>query len=122
MKKIIAFAVSVIMILSLCSCSSGAGASENKTDSYGYEASDNIYNENEYDSSDGGYSSSTTKYDVKDDVDDWMKDQAEGKDYGSGDGGTYYCMGKNDTCPNKTHNAYDLYCSSCDPDGDNIEG
>lgn len=51
-----------------------------------------------------------------------MKDQAVGKDYSYDDGGEYYCMGKNDTCPNKTQNEYDLYCNSCDPDGDNIEG
>lgn len=36
--------------------------------------------------------------------------------------GTYWCMGKNDTCKNKTTSPTDLYCSSCDPDGDNIEG
>lgn len=53
---------------------------------------------------------------------DWMQDQAEDKDYGSPDGGEYYCMGKNDTCQNRTYNAYDLYCDSCDPNGDNIEG
>ena len=40
----------------------------------------------------------------------------------SADDGEYFCLGKNDTCPNKTHSPYDLYCSSCDPDGDNIEG
>lgn len=60
--------------------------------------------------------------DFNDDVDDWMKDQAEGKDYDYDDGGSYYCMGKGDSCNNKTRNAYDLYCSSCDPDGDNVEG
>ena len=31
-------------------------------------------------------------------------------------------MGKNDTCPNKTSDAYDFYCHSCDPDNNNIEG
>ena len=40
----------------------------------------------------------------------------------SSSGGLYYCMGKNDTCPNKTNSPYDLYCSSCDPNNDNIEG
>lgn len=35
---------------------------------------------------------------------------------------TYYCMGKNNTCPNKTYSPWDFYCSSCDPDGDNKEG
>ena len=35
---------------------------------------------------------------------------------------SYYCMGKNDTCKNKTYDPYDFYCSSCDPDNDNIEG
>lgn len=34
----------------------------------------------------------------------------------------YYCMGKNDTCNNKTSSPYDLYCYSCDPDNNNIEG
>lgn len=28
--------------------------------------------------------------------------------------GPFYCMGKNNTCPNKTSCAYDMYCSSCD--------
>lgn len=28
--------------------------------------------------------------------------------------GPFYCMGKNDTCPNKTYCAYDYYCDSCD--------
>lgn len=60
--------------------------------------------------------------DFQDDVQDWMKDQADNKDYDYDDGGLYYCMGKNDTCNNKTKNAYDLYCNSCDPDGDNVEG
>lgn len=60
--------------------------------------------------------------DFQDDVHDWMKDRAEGKDYDYDDGGSYYCMGKGDSCNNKTRNAYDLYCSSCDPDGDNVEG
>ena len=60
--------------------------------------------------------------DTNEEVNDWMKEQAKDKDYSSDDGGDYYCMGKNNTCPNKTHNKYDLYCSSCDPDGDNKEG
>ncbi len=34
----------------------------------------------------------------------------------------YYCMGKGDTCKNKTSDPSDLYCYSCDPDGNNIEG
>lgn len=34
----------------------------------------------------------------------------------------YWCMGKNDTCNNKTSSAYDFYCNSCDPDGDGEEG
>lgn len=112
MKKIIAFLFAGAMILSLCSCSSSSEAVDSKTSESSTSAA-----EEEYD-----YTPETTEYNVKDDVDDWMKDQAKGKSYGSDDGGTYYCMGKGDTCPNKTHNAYDLYCSSCDPDGDNIEG
>ena len=35
---------------------------------------------------------------------------------------SYYCMGKHNTCPNKTYSPWDFYCSSCDPDGDNKEG
>lgn len=102
MKKMLIMLLSAGMLLMLCSCSSGSSeyesANTSKADSYA-----------------GGY-------DVKKDTDDWMKEQADGKDYGGNDGGSYYCMGKNDTCPNKTHNAYDLFCDSCDPDGDNIEG
>ena len=41
---------------------------------------------------------------------------------GSLKNGEYWCMGKNDTCKNKTYDPYDYYCSSCDPDGDNVEG
>lgn len=65
---------------------------------------------------------SSQYYEGNSEVKDWMKDQASGKNYDTNDGGEYYCMGKNDTCPNKTYNAYDLYCDSCDPDGDNVEG
>ncbi|MEE5992414.1 MAG: hypothetical protein V3G42_04145 [Oscillospiraceae bacterium] len=36
--------------------------------------------------------------------------------------GEYWCMGKNDTCKNKTYSPSDLYCHSCDPDDNNIEG
>lgn len=28
--------------------------------------------------------------------------------------GPFYCMGKNDTCNNRTYCAYDLYCDACD--------
>lgn len=34
---------------------------------------------------------------------------------------SYWCMGKNDTCQNKTNSAYDFYCSSCDRNNNNIE-
>ena len=34
----------------------------------------------------------------------------------------YYCMGKHDTCNNKTSSPYDYYCHSCDPDDNNVEG
>lgn len=36
--------------------------------------------------------------------------------------GEYWCMGKNDTCTNKTYDPFDYYCYSCDPDNNNIEG
>lgn len=35
---------------------------------------------------------------------------------------TYWCMGKGDTCQNKTYSPIDFYCNSCDPDNDNREG
>ena len=28
--------------------------------------------------------------------------------------GPFYCMGKNNTCNNRTYCAYDYYCDSCD--------
>ena len=28
--------------------------------------------------------------------------------------GPFYCVGKNDTCKNKTDCAYDLYCDQCE--------
>lgn len=34
----------------------------------------------------------------------------------------YWCMGKNDTCQNKTDSPDDFFCNKCDPNGDNIEG
>ncbi len=40
----------------------------------------------------------------------------------SSSSGSYWCMGKHDTCQNKTYSAYDFYCNKCDPDNDNIEG
>ena len=36
--------------------------------------------------------------------------------------GQYWCMGKGDSCQNPTSGPLDLYCDSCDPDGDNREG
>lgn len=71
------------------------------------------------------YDSNNKKYDsddYKNDMNDWYAGQAAGKDYDYDDGGSYYCLGKNDTCNRKTSDPYDLYCSSCDPDGDNVEG
>ena len=35
--------------------------------------------------------------------------------------GPYPCYGKGNTCNNTTKNCLDLYCDSCDPDGDNKE-
>lgn len=36
--------------------------------------------------------------------------------------GEFWCLGKNDTCQNKTYRADDLYCDECDPNNDNVEG
>lgn len=35
--------------------------------------------------------------------------------------GEFWCMGKNDTCENKTFEATDLFCNSCDSNKNNIE-
>ncbi len=95
MKKVGLFLCTLIVAVSICACSPK--------------------DKNDYD---GNYNTHNLQEETK----DWMKDQAEDKDYTTDDGGEYYCMGKNDTCPNKTRNAYDLFCSACDPDGDNVEG
>jgi len=36
--------------------------------------------------------------------------------------GDYWCMGKHDTCQNKTDSPDDFFCDECDPNRDNIEG
>jgi len=78
------------------------------------------------DTSESYYSSNSnsTQY-IQDSTKDWMKDigeeAAKSDLHSDSDGGVYYCMGKGDTCPNKTYNAFDLYCSSCDSNNDNIE-
>lgn len=33
----------------------------------------------------------------------------------------YWCMGRDDTCKNKTTDPWDLYCSVCDKNNNNIE-
>ncbi len=112
MKKIIC----ALTLAAVCCSFAACGSSEISGDSYSqkeYSVQSSTSYSKQYDS----YQSDDTYV-----AHDWMKDQAAGKDYGYDDGGSYYCMGKNDTCPNKTNNKYDLYCSSCDPDGDNIEG
>ena len=40
----------------------------------------------------------------------------------SGNTDEYWCMGKNDTCQNKTDSPDDFFCDECDPNRDNIEG
>lgn len=122
-KKIPVGFIVILSVLIIYSCvamfsnsyQAASRSSSNSSDSTSYSSSP----KSSYSSSSSA--SSSTGY-TQDDVKDWMKGQAVGKDYSYDDGGVYYCMGKNDTCPNKTRNAYDLYCSSCDPDGDNIEG
>lgn len=106
--------VTSIFVLSSCSKAPTMSEEPEKETSYNDSSYDKggSYNKNTYNDDD----------DYQDDVHDWMKDQAVGKDYDYDDGGSYYCMGKGDTCNNKTRNAYDLYCSSCDPDGDNVPG
>ena len=47
---------------------------------------------------------------------------ADKADSDKSDDEEFWCMGKNDTCQNKTSSAYDLYCNACDPDDNNIEG
>lgn len=114
MKKTICFMLAIVLAaIAFCGC--GQSSSDTSYDDYSSSYGKGT-------SSYSSKSSSKTSSDYKSDVSDWMKDQAKGKDYSSSDGGTYYCMGKGDTCPNHTKNAYDLYCNSCDPDGDNVEG
>lgn len=120
-KKIPIGLIIIFSLLIIYYCIAGflnyyqAASHSNSSDSPSYSSSSkSSYSSSSSASSSSGY--------AQDDVKDWMKDQAVGKDYSYDDGGEYYCMGKNDTCPNKTRNAYDLYCNSCDPDGDNIEG
>ena len=104
MKKLFCIIVAVCLTLVLFGCTdSGSSTPSNTINDYSSSYSNS-----------SGYS--------KDNVNSWMKDQAAGKNYSYDDGGDYYCMGKNDTCRNKTKNAYDLYCNSCDPNGDNVEG
>ena len=109
MKKMFCLIVGLASALILFGCTPDSSSSASS-------------NSPSYPSSSSSSSASSSSGYTQDDVKDWMKDQAVGKDYSYDDGGEYYCMGKNDTCPNKTKNAYDLYCNSCDPDGDNIEG
>ena len=122
-KKIPVGFIVILSFLIICSCVAvfsnhyQASSHSNSSASPSYSSS----SKSTYSSSSSLSASSSSGY-TQDDVKDWMKDQAVGKDYSYDDGGEYYCMGKNDTCPNKTKNAYDLYCNSCDPDGDNIEG
>ena len=120
-KKVPVGFIIILLVLIIYSCVAvfsnyyQTSSHSNSSDSTSYSSSSkSSYASSSSDSSSSGY--------AQDDVKDWMKDQAVGKDYSYDDGGEYYCMGKNDTCPNKTKNAYDLYCNSCDPDGDNIEG
>ena len=115
-RSIFAIAVMLMFVISLSACTTPANYDSENSDSE--VTSSSSYNSG-YNS---GYNSYDSDDDFKNDVDDWMKDQAAGKDYNYDDGGSYYCMGKGDTCNNKTKNRYDLYCNSCDPNGDNIEG
>jgi len=107
-KKIVLICIAVILALVLLECATTKADDRVSQD----------YSSNYSHSSDNTFSSGSGKQETY----DWMKEQAEGKDYSTDDGGEYYCMGKGDTCSNKTKNAYDLYCTRCDPDNDNREG
>lgn len=121
MKKIIILSVVIALFLCSAACTSNntvVKETEKQTPTINEEKETSSTINNDYD-----YSYDTDKNEeYEDDLYDWMKDQSEGKDYSYDDGGDYFCMGKGDTCSGKTNNAYDFYCSSCDPDGDNIEG
>ncbi len=102
--------VLILLLLMLVNCSS---------DSDSYEASSSY---TVHSSSSG---KKTTDYSYKTTTPSSKKSYDTYDGYDDGDGlkeGEYYCMGKNDTCPNKTYSPYDFFCSRCDPDGDNIEG
>lgn len=122
MKKLVSIIIVVCLTLVLfgCTTDSGSSTSNNYTTTTNYSSSYSKSSGYSKSSSSSSYSKSSCY--SKDDVNSWMKDQAAGKNYSYDDGGEYYCMGKNNTCRNKTKNAYDLYCNSCDPNGDNVEG
>lgn len=52
----------------------------------------------------------------------YPQERESSSDSTSNNTGEYWCMGKNDTCQNKTTSPDDFFCDECDPNGDNIEG
>lgn len=54
-------------------------------------------------------------------LEDSIKPSANSNSSYSSSEGEFWCMGKNDTCQNKTSDPLDLYCNSCDKNNDNIE-
>lgn len=121
MKKLLA----VITALSMC-CSSvlfmTSCDTESSDEGYDNYLAEDEESENDYDLVDDDDEESKKDYDFVDDDDEESEDNYD-FDYGDEDNkDEFYCMGKNDTCPNKTNNAYDFYCDACDPDGNNVEG
>lgn len=105
MKKV-AFVGFALIMLSSCG---GENSSEDESHEEVTVTENSVESESKSSdsSSKSSYSSSKSSYSESSDS---LKD------------GEYYCMGKNDTCTNKTYSPTDLYCHSCDPDDNNIEG
>ena len=111
MKKLI----SIALALTICAGFSSCGGDEPETSVSSKAESINVSSSSSSKtSSSSKVSSSSNSYSSK----------SESKSYysESDSDDSFYCMGKNDTCSNKTSSAYDLYCHSCDPDDNNIEG
>lgn len=86
----------------------------NLNDFYGSEATDTI-NLSEAMSQIGVIGDVLEKESVK------KEKSYSSKDSGSSSEGEFWCMGKNDTCQNKTSSPTVFFCEECDRNRDNIE-
>ncbi len=109
MKKVFSVVAALTMCVFLAACDNNTASTTNNAAATAAKPAEIASKADTGNSSKsgGGYKSNSNSY-------------SGGSDsLGSGE---YWCMGKNDTCKNKTYSASDLYCYSCDPDNNNIEG